>query len=183
MIIGHVDPGVHGHGMAVGYGTWTERAGVDGPLVTYEPGELLAAAYAHSPLERGRGPAVWQATAHAALETWAPWIGRLDALQVETQYVREGSGRDMGDMLQVAAALGWFAGQLRVPLGRVLGRAPGEWTKGGKKPPRHARARASLSAVELARVVDAGNARDREDLWDAIALQRARAGLIPLIWR
>lgn len=181
MIVGHVDPAVHGHAMAVGYAAdWRLAEGINSPLLTYEPGELLEAAYAHSEAQRGRGPHVWSLTCAAFVRRFAHWMGRLDAMVVEVPQVYAGKGEgDPNDLIQIAGSLGVMLGAFRVPV--VVGRYPSEWTGGGKKPPRHARARASLSPAELARVEEVSNKKDREDLWDAIALQRKRAGGVQVI--
>lgn len=182
MIIGHLDPGRHGHALAVGHGTWTVEQGATSPLVTYGPGELLHAAYCHRDVQVGRGPEVWRQAAQVTREYWYPWRGKLDALVVEVPEVYSGGRKPVppNDLLDLAGSLAWLCGALDAP--RVLGRLPREWTGGGKKAPRHARVRAALTPTELGRVVDTRTAADREDLWDAISLQKTRGGLLPLIW-
>lgn len=179
--IGHIDPAVHGHAMAVGRAAkWTVEPGARGPLVSYEPGELLAAAYAHSKDQEGRGPHVWTLTCAAFKAMWAPWRGQLDALVVEVPQAYDGPRPvDPNDLMQICGALGVVLGWLDVPL--VLGRLPREWTGGGKKAPRLERAKALLTPAEAARVVPVSNKKDREDLWDAIALQKTRGSFLPLI--
>lgn len=184
VIVLHIDPGVHGHGLALGRAdVWAVTAGSGTPLVTYEPGALLRAAYARSAIQGGRGPYVWAASAAAALVTLATW--KWDAVICEMQVIypdrKDGPRADPNDMIQVAASLGVLLGALRCPV--VVGRDPGEWTKGVKKEDRQRTLKAALPA-EMHAVIDTRSAatkKDAEDLWDAVGLQRTRGAFLQVI--